>query len=128
MKSLLKVTRKAELGLLLVSELALHPGELVSLEAVASKGGISKKFLEQVAGGLRKAGLIEGVRGATGGYRLKREAKSMTVAEVLNAVEGPMEIEACTAHAHKHVDLGIITKVQGQVMATLMNTTIAELA
>ena len=128
MKSLLKVTRKAELGLLLVSELALHPGELVSLEEVATKTGASRKFLEQIAGGLRKAGLIEGVRGAAGGYRLTRDAKSITVAEVLNAVEGPMDIEACTAHARKHVDLGIITKVQGQVMATLMNTSMEELA
>src|SRR5688572_22585354 len=122
MKSLLKVTRQAELGLLLVSELALHPGELVSLEAAAKKMGASRKFLEQIAGGLRKARLIEGVRGAAGGYRLVRPAKSITVAEVLNAVEGPMDITACTAHAHGHADLGIITKVQGQVMTTLMNT------
>lgn len=128
MKSLLKVTRQAELGLLLVSELALHPGELVSLEAVSKKTGASRKFLEQIAGGLRKGGLIEGVRGAAGGYRLTRAAKSITVAEVLNAVEGPMDIEACTAHAHGHADLGIITKVQGQVMATLMNTSMEELA
>ncbi len=128
MKSLLKVTRQAELGLILVSELALHPGELVSLEAVSKKTGASRKFLEQVAGGLRKAGLVEGVRGAAGGYRLRRAAKAITVAEVLHAVEGPMDIDACTAHAHGHADLSIITKVQGQVMATLMNTSMAELA
>ena len=42
MKSLLKVTRQAELGLQLVSELALYPGELVSLEAVAKKMGASR--------------------------------------------------------------------------------------
>lgn len=128
MKSLLKVTRKAELGLLLVSELALHPGELVSLEAVSKKTGASRKFLEQVAGALRQAKIVEGLRGAAGGYRLTRDPKALTVAEVLNAVEGPMEIDACTAHAHEHAELGIITKVQGQVMATLMNTTVADLA
>ena len=128
MKSLLKVTRKAELGLLLASELALHPGELVSLEAVSKKTGASRKFLEEVAGELRRAKIVEGLRGAAGGYRLIRDAKSLTVAEVLHAVEGPMEIDACTAHAHEHAELGIITKVQGQVMATLMNTTVADLA
>ena len=126
-KSLLKVTRQAELGLLLVSELARHEGGLISLEEVAKQTGASRKFLEQIAGGLRKAGLVEGVRGAAGGYRLKREAVSITVAEVLSAVEGPMDLTDCTALGHK-ADLGIITKVQGQVMATLMNTTIAELA
>jgi Rrf2 family protein len=127
-KSLLKVTRKAELGLRLVSELALHPGELVSLEAVAKRTGASRKFLEEIAGELRKAKLVEAQRGAAGGYRLARDAKTLTVAEVLTAVEGPMEIDVCTAHAHDHADLGIITKVQGQVMATLMNTTVADLA
>ena len=128
MKSLLKVTRKAELGLRLVSELALHPGELISLEAVAKKTGASRKFLEEIACGLRKAGIVEAQRGATGGYRLCRDPKALTVAEVLTAVEGPMEIDACTAHGHAHADVGIITKVQGQVMATLMNTTVADLA
>ena len=128
MKSLLKVTRKAELGLLLASELALHPGELVSLEAVSKKTGASRKFLEEVAGELRRAKIVEAQRGAAGGYRLTRDPKTLTVAEVLNAVEGPMEIDACTAHAHEHAELGIITKVQGQVMATLMNTTVADLA
>jgi len=128
MKSLLKVTRKAELGLLLASELALHPGELVSLEAVSKKTGASRKFLEEVAGELRRAKIVEAQRGAAGGYRLARDPKTLTVAEVLNAVEGPMEIDECTAHAHEHAELGIITKVQGQVMATLMNTTVADLA
>ena len=131
MKSLLKVTRKAELGLLLVSELAHRPkseGPL-SLEEVARKAGISRKFLEQVAGELRREGLIVGVRGAAGGYRLAKDAAELTVAEVLNAVEGPMAIEGCTAHMPTRVSgVAIIKKVQGQVVATLMNTTIADLA
>jgi Rrf2 family protein len=126
-KSLLKVTRKAQLGLLLVSELAQRPQDAgpLSIEEVAKKSGESRKFLEEVAGELRRAKMIEGVRGATGGYRLVRDAKTLTVAEVMNAVEGPMEREACTALTHHH-DSGILTKVQGQVMATLMNTTIAD--
>jgi Rrf2 family protein len=139
MKSLLKVTRKAELGLLLVSELAHHqPGDgPLSLEEVAKKTGASRKFLEQIAADLRRAGLIEGVRGAAGGYRLRRGPTEMTVAEVFNAVEGPMELEACTARyqvpfaigtRYRSPDVGIIRKVQGQVMATLMNTKISELA
>ena len=71
--------------------------------------------------------MVEGVRGAAGGYRLSRPAGTLTVAEVLTAIEGPMDPAECTALGGKG-DLGIITKVQGQVMATLMNTTIAELA
>ncbi len=129
MHSLLKVTRKAHLGLLLVSELALHheDGGRLSIESVAKKSGESRKFLEEVAAELRRAGIVEGLRGATGGYRLVRDPKTLTVAEVMQAVEGPLEREDCTAVAHHH-DAGILTKVQGQVMATLMNTTIADVA
>jgi len=133
MKSLISVTSKARLGLILVSELAHHSGELVSLETVAKKAEASKKFLEQVAGELRRAGIVEGVRGASGGYRLTRDASSITIAEVMNAVEGPMAIGDCTAHsasafAKASADKpDILAKVQGQVMATLMNTKVADL-
>lgn len=132
-KSLLKVTRQAHLGLLIVSELALRQkdGGLVSLEEIARKAGVSRKFLEQIAGELRRAGIIEGLRGAAGGYRLLKDPAELTVAEVLNAAEGPMALEACTAHQVKgqmsNVKSAIIEKVQGQVVATLMNTTIAEM-
>ena len=125
MKSLLNVTRKADLGLRLISELALRKEGPVSLEEVARKTGASRKFLEEIAGDLRRAGLVEGVRGAAGGYRLVRDPKSLTVAEVMNAVEGA-SLDACTAHG-KRIEAGIISKVQGQVMATLMNTTISDI-
>ena len=129
MHSLLKVTRKAQLGLHLVSELAQRPQDAgpLSLEEVAQKSGESRKFLEEVAGELRRAKIVEGVRGAAGGYRLVRDPKTLTVAEVMQAVEGPMEREDCTAVTH-HIEAGILTRVQGQVMATLMNTTIADVA
>ncbi len=131
-KSLLKVTRQAHLGLLLVSELARHrlDAGLVSLEEVARKTGSSRKFLEQIASELRLAKIIEGVRGAAGGYRLVRDPAALSVVEVMNAVEGPMSLEACTAHQVKgqmSKVKSIIEKVQGQVMATLMNTTISDL-
>lgn len=126
-KSLLKVTREAQLGLLIVSELAHRRGERVSLEEIARKAEVSRKFLEQVAGKLRRAGLVEGRRGAAGGYRLARDPKSLAVAEVMDAIEGPMALEACTAHGGAG-EPAILTKIQGQVMATLMNTTVSDLA
>src|SRR5579859_5252554 len=129
MKSLLKVTRKAQLGLLLVSELAQRPADAgpLSIEEIARKAGASRKFLEQIAGDLRRAGIISAVRGAAGGYRLMRAPSSLSVVEVLNAVEGPMALDVCTAHAHVLTKAGVLEKVQGQVMATLMNTTVADL-
>lgn len=129
MKSLLKVTSKAKLGLKLVSALAaLKDGEVLSLMEAAREAGASRKFLEQVAGLLRKAGLIKAQRGAAGGYRLNRPASAITVAEVLDAIEGPTSRDACTARRPSSDCVPIISRIQGQVMATLLNTTLADVA
>jgi Rrf2 family protein len=92
----------------------------------ARRAGDSQKFLEQVAGSLRKAGLIKAQRGATGGYRLNRPAKAISIAEVLDAIEGPTDRENCTARRSSSDCVPIIERVQGQVMTTLLNTTLAD--
>jgi Rrf2 family protein len=127
MKSLLKVSSRAKLGLKLVYALALlKEGEVLSLMEAAKQASASRKFLEQVAGSLRKAELIKSQRGATGGYRLNRPAKAITIAEVLDAIEGPMSRDACTARRPSSDCVPIIERVQGQVMTTLLNTTLAD--
>jgi Rrf2 family protein len=132
MKSLLKVSSRAKLGLKLVSALAvLKDGEVLSLMEAARQASASRKFLEQVAGSLRKSGLIKSQRGATGGYCLNRPAREISIAEVLDAIEGPTGCENCTARrsaASLASDRGIpiIERVQGQVMTTLLNTTLAD--
>lgn len=127
MKSLLKIPRKAELGLLIVSELAERheDGQPVSLEVISEKVGVSRKFLEEIAGQLRKAELIEGKRGAAGGYVLRRKPATMTVAEVMTAVMGSTSVDACSAHQGV-AEQNIWTTVRGQIASTLMNTTIAD--
>lgn len=127
MRSLLKIPKKAEFGLLIVSELAERHdgGQPVSLEVISEKAGISRKFLEEIAGQLRRAGLIEGKRGAAGGYVLKRAPGTITVAEVMTAVIGSTSVDACSVHAGigEH---GIWNKVRGQIASTLMSTTLAD--
>lgn len=129
MKSFLKVPQKAQYGLHLISALAArHPGgQPLSLEVVAEEAGISKKFLEQVALDLRKAGLVEGRRGASGGYVLLRDPAILTVAEVVSAVEGPAKLELCSLHTEAKKTDAIWAKLQGQILTTLSSTTIADL-
>ena len=52
--------------------------------------GIPPKFLENILGDLRHAGLVQSRRGAEGGYALARPANAITVADVIRAVEGPL--------------------------------------
>ncbi len=77
-------------------DLAIHAGEgPVPLKAIAEHQGISEHYLEQLMGGLRKAGLVTSVRGAQGGYSLGREAAEITVGDIIRALEGPIAPVEC---------------------------------
>lgn len=59
-------------------------------EQLAAAQDIPTKYLEAILGGLRRAGLVGSRRGADGGYWLARPATSVTIADVVRAVEGPL--------------------------------------
>lgn len=59
-------------------------------EAIAEVQGISHKFLEGILGDMRKGGLVQSQRGGNGGYWLARPAESISVADVIRCVEGPL--------------------------------------
>jgi len=67
----------------------------VPLREIAERQGISESYLEQVFALLRKAGLVNAVRGSYGGYILARPANQITVGEVLQALEGPLSLAHC---------------------------------
>ena len=66
-----------------------------SIKAVAERSGVPEAYLEQLVGGLRRAGLVKSVRGATGGYMLAREPGEISVGEVLRASEGDLSLTEC---------------------------------
>ena len=90
----LKLSRKGDYGLLLVTALARRTG-WVSLRGVAREKKLPYKFLSQVAGDLRQAGILESKEGVGGGYKLAKRPGKILVREVLNALEGPMEASEC---------------------------------
>lgn len=92
----MKLSTKGRYGVKAMFELALHFGEEpVSIKTIAEKQGISDYYLEQLFSGLRKAKLVKSIRGAQGGYVLSRPPKDITVADILNVLEGPIEISEC---------------------------------
>lgn len=66
------------------------PDEPVKGEHIASAQGIPLKFLENILVQLRSAGIVRSQRGAEGGYWLAKPAASITVADLIRAVEGPL--------------------------------------
>jgi Rrf2 family protein len=73
----------------------LPQGEYSSTRSIAENTGLSDGYLEQLFIPLRKAGIVQGIRGPQGGYLPGRPAKEITVGDVLRAVEGPLEPVAC---------------------------------
>lgn len=70
------------------------------LNGVAVRQGISQPYLEQLFVRLRRAGLVKSSRGASGGYELARPASSITLAEIMSAVEEPLRATRCPDEMH----------------------------
>jgi Rrf2 family transcriptional regulator, cysteine metabolism repressor len=85
----MKVSVKCEYALRALLDLALGPaGEPVRIADIANRQHISQKFLELILADLKRSGFVESRRGVEGGYLLARRADSITVGEVMRAVEG----------------------------------------
>ena len=85
----MRVTAKVDYAVRALVELASEGGT-VKGERIAQAQSIPLKFLENILAELRRAGIVGSQRGAEGGYRLSRPAESVTVADVIRAVEGPL--------------------------------------
>src|SRR5947209_10949407 len=86
---MLKISQKTEYALRAMLELAGRPGELTSAREISETQHIPLRFLEQQLGALSKAGLVESFRGAGGGCRLAKDPAQISVADVVDAIEGP---------------------------------------
>lgn len=84
----MKLSTKGRYAMVALVDLAAAPdGTLVSLAEVARRQNVSQPYLEQLFVKLRRAGLVDSVRGPGGGYRLARSADAIRVSEVLEAVD-----------------------------------------
>ena len=92
----MNITSKGRYALRVMIDLAQHPDEgYISLKTVAERQGISMKYLEMIAGNLKKAEIVESSRGKEGGYRLSRKAEEYSVGEILRAMEDSLAPVAC---------------------------------
>jgi Rrf2 family transcriptional regulator, iron-sulfur cluster assembly transcription factor len=84
----MKLSTKGRYAMVALADIAIQKGEgRVSLSEIAARQDISLAYLEQLFVKLRRAGLVESVRGPGGGYRLARSPETIRVTEVLEAVE-----------------------------------------
>ncbi len=92
----MKISTKGRYALRLMLDLALYnTGDPVSLKDIAKRQEISEKYLEQIIAILNKAGFVRSIRGAQGGYVLRKEPKEYTVGDILRLTEGSLAPVAC---------------------------------
>ena len=133
---------KSEYGVRVMVELARRGGEEpVPLTEIAEHEGLPLAYLEHLVARLRRAGLVESRRGAHGGYLLAREPDQITMAEVVEALEGRIAPIECfsstpdgTIHCVREFDAERVcttkilwTRVRAAILDTLQETTLAEL-
>jgi Rrf2 family protein len=84
------ISAKVDYAVRALCTLADADGRAVTAEALAKSQNLPAKFLESILNDMRRAGLLLSQRGAEGGYRLSRPAESITVAEVIRPLDGPL--------------------------------------
>jgi len=132
----MRLTAKSEYGLLAVIDLACSRGQgPVSVREVAERRNIPGKFLEQLLVSLRRAGIVTAVRGARGGFTLACDPQTLTVLEVVEALDGPLGSPICDAEADGGCGRGsscaasaVWWRAQYALRGVLGSTTIADLA
>jgi len=99
----MRLTSKGRYAVMAMADLALNGGaeRAVPLQEVAQRQEISLSYLEQLFARMRRAGLVAGVRGPGGGYRLARSPGETTVAEIIAAVNEPIKATRCKEGSSK---------------------------
>jgi Rrf2 family protein len=93
---MLKLTKKADYGLMAMKHLAEHaPHSACSAKDVADAYGIPQEALAKILQRLVKAGLLHSQHGMNGGYTLARDPATISAFEVIRAIDGPLFITSC---------------------------------
>lgn len=92
----MKISTKGRYAVRVMLDLALNnTGECIKVKDIATRQGISEKYLEQIIAVLNRAGYVNSVRGAQGGYRIAKDPSEYTVGMILRLTEGSMAPVAC---------------------------------
>lgn len=128
------ITRKAEYAIAVLVNLASRPdSEYVLSREIARREKIPPNYIPQIVAQLTRKGWVEGMRGFGGGVRLAVDPEEISVAQVVEEVEGPIALSKClvndgfcekqdTCPLHQ-----VWAKAQKQMVAVLADTTIADL-
>lgn len=116
------LSQRGRYALKALLNLARHNGGPRDVGAISGEENIPRKFLEAIMSDLRRARLVESIRGKLGGYRLARPADLITFGEIMRATNGPLALIPCASRTfYRRCDdcedeaICILRRVMGQV-------------
>ncbi len=99
----MKISTKGRYGLQAIVYLAIHSSHgHISVKIISERCGISEAYILQIFLVMRRAGIVDSIRGAQGGYVLARDASEIKVGDVLVSLEGPLAPVDCIVEGTKH--------------------------
>ena len=132
---MLRLSKKADYALMAVKHLALtRVAPSASAREIAEQYDIPIELMAKVLQRLVRAGLLQSTQGTRGGYTLSRSAASISVADVIQAIDGPMTVTACSTENNdcdqfdKCSIRDPLWQIRERIVAALGTVTIAEMA
>ena len=120
---MLRVTKLTDYATVVLTVLAARPGEVLSASDLAEHSGLEPPTVSKVLKPLAQAGLVEGLRGVHGGYRLSRDAAEISLVEIVEAMEGPLAMTECS---QSESQCGIAQKCGARANWRLINDVVSD--
>jgi Rrf2 family protein len=132
---MLRLSKKSDYALISMAHLASRPDGIGSSSAreISETYSIPLELLAKILQRLVRAKLLVSVQGTRGGYRLARPAASISVADVIQSVDGPVTVTACSPDDHACDQFGTCSirdplwKIKNRILETLTTVSVAEL-
>ena len=135
----MKISVRGQYALRALIVLGLKPEReaVVAAQEISERQNIPKRFLEQILNDLKGAGIVESKRGVTGGYRLRRQADDISLAEIIRRIDGPLAplscvseqfYEKCTCPDESRCGIrSVMKEVRTAIVRILENVSLAQL-
>jgi len=130
---MLRLSKKADYALIAMAHLALKPGS-ASAREIAENYEIPTELMAKVLQRLARRNLLTSQQGARGGYTLARAATGISVADVIQAIDGPVAVTACSSHADRCGQFAKcnvrdpLWRISDIIVSALSRTSVSELA
>ena len=93
---MLRVSRLTDYATVVMTCIAAHPGDVLSTAQIADEAHLELPTVSKLLKALGHAGLVASFRGVNGGYRLARDARDISLAQIVEALEGPIGMTECS--------------------------------